>query len=102
METNQKQFLYRLYLVAGILVFLGFGIGYKIFHIQYVDGDNYRQLAKNKTIQNFTISPERGNIFSDDGSLLAASTTSFDIYFDAVTVSDVNFLKYSKDLSEKI
>ncbi|MDA7779521.1 penicillin-binding protein 2 [Flavobacteriaceae bacterium] len=102
METNQKQFLYRLYLVAGILVFLGFGIGYKIFHIQYVDGDNYRQLAKNKTIQNFTISPERGNIFSDDGSLLAASTTSFDIYFDAVTVSDNNFSKYSNQLSEKL
>ena len=102
METNQKQFLYRLYLVAGILVFLGFGIGYKIFHVQYVDGDNYRQLAKNKTIQNFTISPERGNIFSDDGSLLAASTTSFDIYFDAVTVSDNNFSKYSNQLSEKL
>ena len=100
METNQKQFLYRLYLVAGILVFLGFGIGYKIFHIQYVDGDNYRQLAKNKTIQNFTISPERGNIFSDDGSLLAASTTSFDIYFDAVTVSDNNFSKYSESLNK--
>jgi cell division protein FtsI (penicillin-binding protein 3) len=102
METNQKHFLYRLYLVAGILVFLGFGIGYKIFHIQYIDGNNYRQLAKNKTIQNFTISPERGNIFSDDGSLLAASTTSFDVYFDAVTVSDVNFSKYSKQLSEKL
>ena len=102
METNQKQFLYRLYLVAGILVFLGFGIGYKIFHIQYVDGDNYRKLAKNNTIQNFTISPERGNIFSDDGSLLAASTTSFDIYFDAVTVSDNNFSKYSNQLSEKL
>ena len=102
METNQKQFLYRLYLVSAVLVFLGFGIGYKIFHIQYVDGNKYRKLAKNKTIQNFTIFPERGNIFSDDGSLLAASTTSFDIYFDAVTVSDANFSKYSKNLSEEL
>ena len=74
METNQKQFLYRLYLVTGVLVFLGLGIGYKIFHIQYVDGNDYRKIAKNNTLQNFTISPERGNIFSDDGSLLAAST----------------------------
>ena len=69
METNQKQFLYRLYLVASVLIVLGLGIGYKIFHILYIEGDNYRQLAKNKTIQNFTITPERGNIFSDDGSL---------------------------------
>ena len=95
METNQKQFLYRLYLVASVLIVLGLGIGYKIFHIQYIEGDNYRQLAKNKTIQNFTITPERGNIFSDDGSLLAASSTSYDIYFDAVTVSNSNFLNYS-------
>ena len=102
METNQKQFLYRLYLVTGVLVFLGLGIGYKIFHIQYVDGNDYRKIAKNNTLQNFTISPERGNIFSDDGSLLAASTISFDIYFDAVTVSDANFSKYSKELSKEL
>ena len=102
METNQKQFLYRLYLVSGVLVFLGLGIGYKIFHIQYVDGNDYRKIAKNNTLQNFTISPERGNIFSDDGSLLAASTISFDIYFDAVTVSDANFSKYSKELSKEL
>ncbi len=31
METNQKQFLYRLYLVASVLIVLGLGIGYKIF-----------------------------------------------------------------------
>jgi cell division protein FtsI (penicillin-binding protein 3) len=102
METNQKQFLYRLYLVASVLIVLGLGIGYKIFHIQYIDGDNYRQLAKNKTIQNFTITPERGNIFSDDGSLLAASSTSYDIYFDAVTVSNSNFLTYSRPLAKNL
>ena len=56
METNQKQFLYRLYFVASILIVLGLGIGYKVFHIQYIDGNNYRLLAKNKTIQNITVS----------------------------------------------
>ena len=103
METNQKQFLYRLYFVASILIVLGLGIGYKVFHIQYIDGNNYRLLAKNKTIQNITVSPERGNIFSDDGSLLAASTISYDIFFDGGTVSNSNFAKFStllaKDLS---
>ena len=102
METNQKQFLYRLYLVASVLIVLGLGIGYKIFHIQYIEGKNYRELAKNNTIQNFTITPERGSIFSDDGSLLAASITSYDIYFDAVTVSNSNFLKYSGLLAENL
>ncbi|MBL6648668.1 MAG: penicillin-binding protein 2 [Flavobacteriaceae bacterium] len=102
METNQKQFLYRLYFVASILIVLGLGIGYKIFHIQYIDGNNYRLVAKNNTIQNKTISPERGNIFSDDGSLLAASTISYDIFFDGVTVSNSNFAKFSSSLAKDL
>ena len=102
METNQKQFLYRLYFVASILIVLGLGIGYKVFHIQYIDGNNYRLLAKNKTIQNITVSPERGNIFSDDGSLLAASTISYDIFFDGVTVSNSNFAKFSTSLAKDL
>ena len=102
METNQKQFLYRLYFVASVLIVLGLGIGYKIFHIQYIDGNNYRLIAKNKTIQNITVSPERGNIFSDDGSLLAASTISYDIFFDGVTVSNSNFEKFSTSLAKDL
>jgi len=102
METNQKQFLYRLYFVASVLIVLGLGIGYKVFHIQYIDGNNYRLLAKNKTIQNITVSPERGNIFSDDGSLLAASTISYDIFFDGVTVSNSNFAKFSSSLAKDL
>ena len=102
METNQKQFLYRLYFVASILIVLGLGIGYKVFHIQYIDGNNYRLLAKNKTIQNITVSPERGNIFSDDGSLLAASTISYDIFFDGLTVSNSNFEKFSTSLAKDL
>ena len=102
MLTNQKQFLYRLYFVASILVVLGLGIGYRIFDIQFLDGEKYRNLAKEKTVKNFIISPKRGNIYSDDGSLLASSSTNYDIYFDAVTVSNRNFNKYINPLSKAL
>ena len=102
MLTNQKQFLYRLYFVASILVVLALGIGYKIFDIQFLNGDKFRNLAKAKSIQNFIISPKRGNIYSDDGSLLASSSTNYDIYFDAVTVSNKNFNKYIVPLSNAL
>ena len=94
MLTNQKQFLYRLYFVASILVVLALGIGYRIFDIQFLEGEKYRTIAKEKTIKNFIITPKRGNIYSDDGSLLASSTTNYDVYFDAVTVTNKNFNKY--------
>ena len=99
MLTNQKQFLYRLCFVASILVVLGLGIGYRIFSIQFLEGEKFRNLAKEKAIQNFIIYPKRGNVYSDDGSLLASSTTNYDIYFDAVTVSQKNFNKYINPLS---
>ena len=102
MLTNQKQFLYRLYFVAIILVVLGLGIGYRIFDIQFIQGDKYRKIAKEKTIKNFIITPKRGNIYSDDGSLLATSTTNYDVYFDAVTVSNQNFNKHINSLSKAL
>ena len=102
MLTNQKQFLYRLYFVASMLVVLGLGIGYKIFHIQFVEGDKYRKIAIEKTIQSFKITPKRGSIYSFDGSLLASSSTSFDIFFDAVTVSENNFHKNINQLSKAL
>ena len=102
MLTNQKQFLYRLYFVASILVVLGLGIGYRIFDIQFLEGEKYRKIAKEKTIKNFIITPKRGNIYSDDGSLLASSITNYDVYFDAVTVTNQNFNKYINSLSEAL
>jgi|TARA_B100000902_G_scaffold238582_2_gene225966 cell division protein FtsI (penicillin-binding protein 3) len=102
MLTNQKQFLYRLYFVASILVVLGLGIGYRIFNIQFLEGEKYRKIAKEKTVKNFIITPKRGNIYSDDGSLLASSTTTYDVYFDAVTVTNQNFNKYINPLSEAL
>lgn len=102
MLTNQKQFLYRLYFVASILVVLGLGIGYKIFHIQFIEGDKYRKIAIEKTIQSFKITPKRGNIYSYDGSLLASSSTSYDVFFDAVTVSKNNFDKNMSQLSKAL
>jgi len=102
MLTNQKQFLYRLYFVASILVVLGLGIGYKIFHIQFIEGDKYRKIAIEKTIQSFKITPKRGNIYSYDGSLLASSSTSYDVFFDALTVSKNNFDKNISQLSKAL
>jgi len=102
MNTNQKQFLYRLYFVTFLLIIFGGCIAYKIFDIQYIKGDKYRSLAKEKSIQNFNIIPKRGNIYSDDGSVLAFSTTSYDIYFDAVTVKEQIFLKNIDRLSYEL
>ena len=76
----------RLYLVAGGLLVFAIAVVVKLVDIQMVKGDVYKAKAVQKTEQMFTIEPNRGNIYADDGSLLAASVAKYEIRFDANTV----------------
>ena len=100
MENNN--FLWRLYLVSTVMLLFGLGIGYKLFHLQFIDGNKYRKIAEQKTLKSFIVNPTRGNIFSEDGSLLATSTTKFDIFFDSQTVSNRIFESEIQSLSVEL
>jgi len=74
----------------------------KLFSIQFVQGDQYRDLAEKRTIKNVVIPANRGNVYSADGSLLATSIPKYDIRLDAVTPSNYTFEKYLKPLSDSL
>lgn len=74
----------------------------KLFNIQFVEGEKYRELALKNTTRNFTIPASRGNVYADDGSLLATSVPKYDIRFDAVTVSSANFKEHLPELSKSM
>ena len=75
-------------------------ISVNLINIQFVDGEQYRELAKENTTKNFVIPANRGNVYADDGSLLATSVPKYDIRFDAVTVTPEDFNENLKPLSE--
>jgi cell division protein FtsI (penicillin-binding protein 3) len=77
-------------------------ITYKLIDIQFVKGDFYRKKAEERTVRNFEIKANRGNVYTADGSLLATSVSKFDIRMDAVTVSNENFEKNIKGLSKAL
>ena len=91
MSGTPKHILIRLYLVSGGMFLFAIAVMVKLVNIQTVDGDKYRELAMQRTEKMFTIEPNRGNLYSDDGSLLATSVSKYTIRFDAVTVSDADF-----------
>ncbi len=91
MAITPKNILIRLYIVAGGLFLFSAAVVFKLVNIQTVDGDKYRELAMQRTEKMFTIAPNRGNLYSDDGSLLATSVSKYTIRFDAVTVSEEDF-----------
>ncbi len=102
MAVTEKKILTRLYVVAGFLIVFAIAVAVKLVSIQVVDGDKYRQLAEDRTEKVFTITPNRGNLYSADGSLLATSVSRYDIRFDAVTVKSADFNENIKPLSKAL
>lgn len=100
MAFEEKNILNRLYIVAGCMFLFALAISVKLMNIQFVDGEMYRELAKENTTKNFVIPANRGNVYADDGSLLATSVPKYDIRFDAVTVAPEDFKENLKPLSE--
>ncbi len=102
MAFEDKNILHRLYIIAGCLFLFVLAILVKITNIQFVEGEKYKELAKVNTTKNFVIPSNRGNVYADDGSLLAISVPKYDIRFDAVTVSAENFEKNIIPLSQAL
>lgn len=102
MAFEEKNILNRLYFIAGGMFIFAIAISVKLMNIQFVDGEKYRELAEKNTTKNFVIPANRGNVYADDGSLLATSVPKYDIRFDAVTVSSEDFKENLKPLSESL
>ncbi|HEA22995.1 MAG TPA: penicillin-binding protein, partial [Pricia antarctica] len=102
MPTNDKNIMTRLYAVSACMFLFAAAVLFKLVNIQVVQGDKYKELALQLTEKMFTIAPNRGNLYSDDGSLLATSVSRYTIRFDAVTVSDADFKKYIVPLSDAL
>lgn len=82
----RKSILMRVYLAFGLMVFGALAVFAKLVHLQYVDGGRWRAIADSLTIQERVVEAARGNIFSNDGSLLATSVPEYEIRFDAMAI----------------
>ena len=77
-------------------------VAVKLLNIQFVEGEKYRDLAEKNTTKNVVIQANRGNVYADDGSLLATSVPKYEIRFDAVTVSSADFNENLVPLSKEL
>jgi cell division protein FtsI (penicillin-binding protein 3) len=102
MAVEDKHISYRVYLVAFAIFLAAIAIAIKLTNIQWVEGDYYRKLAKERTVKNFVIPANKGNIYSSDGSLLATSIPNYEIRFDAVTPKRETFEKNVQSLSDSL
>ncbi len=88
MKEVKKDILWRVYLVyVAVLLFSFFIIG-QVIHIQFVEGDKWKKISDDQTLDKMKVEAIRGNICADNGSLLATSVPIFDIYWDSQVPSD--------------
>jgi cell division protein FtsI (penicillin-binding protein 3) len=102
MAVENRNILKRIYFVALIILIMVSGISIKLTNIQWVEGAYYRKLAKERSVKNFVIPANRGNVYSSDGSLLATSIPNYTIRFDAVAPSKENFDQNVKALADSL
>jgi cell division protein FtsI (penicillin-binding protein 3) len=102
MEVTDKHISYRIYLVAVVVFLMAIGVAVKLTNIQWVEGEYYRKLAKERSVKNFVIPANKGNIYSSDGSLLATSIPNYKVRFDAMAPKKEDFDKNLQPLCDSL
>ncbi len=75
--------------MAFLLVVLFAGaVVYRIFYLQRIQGDKWNKMAEQISLRYLPVKATRGNIYSDNGSLLATSLPFFKVAFDPSQPSD--------------
>ncbi|MFY8188366.1 MAG: penicillin-binding protein [Flavobacterium sp.] len=102
MELNDKHITYRIYLVSVFILLMAAAVIIKVTNIQINEGEYYKKLAKERTVKNFVIPANRGNVYSSDGSLLATSIPNYTIRFDALAPKKEDFDKNLQALADSL
>jgi len=102
MAIEDKKISYRMYFVAFMFFIMATFILIKLNNIQWVEGKYYRKLGNERTVKNFPIPANKGNVYAADGSLLATSIPEYTIYFDAMAPSDKDFKENIETLSDSL
>lgn len=82
MTKEKSDILWRIYLVYFLTVAFGVLILVRVAYIQFVEGDHWREMARNATMRYVSIDAVRGDILADDGRLLATSVPVYEIRMD--------------------
>lgn len=90
MSNIKREVLFRLNIVFIVLCGVGLFIVGQALRIQVVEGDLWREMGKQSTRID-TIEGERGNIYSEDGRLIATSLPVFEVRMDMTVANDSLF-----------
>lgn len=68
--------------MLGLLFLLPCALAFQLFRINYVEGEGLRELWNQQAIDYISIPAQRGNIYDQNGTLLATNATDYQIALD--------------------
>lgn len=74
--------LLRVYVAFGLIVVFAFAVLFKLFHVQFAEGERWSAMADSLSTKYQDVEAVRGNIYSIDGSLLATSVPEYELRMD--------------------
>jgi len=89
----KKSILIRVRIAFLCVVVFALSVGAKIGHIQFVEGDEWRKMSEEINFDYKKVKATRGNIYSDNGSLLATSLPFYKVAIDPTLARDEIFRK---------
>ena len=89
----KKSILIRVRIAFLCVVVFALCVGAKIGHIQFIEGDEWRKMSEEINFDYKKVKATRGNIYSDNGSLLATSLPFYKVAIDPTLAKDEIFKK---------
>ncbi|MEL6658093.1 MAG: penicillin-binding transpeptidase domain-containing protein, partial [Bacteroidota bacterium] len=90
----KNEVLYRVYfLLFGLLLPAAGILVYRTIDIAIVQGKTWKARGEQNYVKPRAVAAERGNIYAQDGSLLATSVPYFDLYFDPFASTEADYYR---------
>ena len=84
----KKEILFRVKIAFAFLLVISLSIVYSIFDLQFREGEYWKSKSENINFKFDNIKASRGNILSDDGSILATSLPFYKVAIDPSIASE--------------
>ncbi len=98
MKSTTKQIIVLVFVCA-----LSVYVGYFLLKYSVLDGDKWRVLANNQQMSSVTIQASRGSILDTNGTVLAQSSTVWDVIISPQDIAEANekaYKEYQEELAE--
>lgn len=101
MSNLKKAILLRAWITFIMILVLAGGVIWQIIHLQFTQKNKYLAIGKEQSTKWREIQASRGNIYADDGSLLATSIPKYEIRMDTKveTVTNAYFNEHVDSLA---